>query len=124
MVIAVDFDGTLCEDKFPHIGKETEVFQYVKILKGLGCKIILYTCRSKKNLENAINWCKDRGLTFDAINENLKENIAEYGGDTRKVWANVYLEDKAMINSENIIADMVKYLKKLSIDILLGNYKI
>lgn len=123
MVIAVDFDGTLCVDKFPEIGEETEVLQHVRVLKNLGCKLILYTCRRDANLDNAVLWCKNRGLTFDAINENLKENIEEYGGDTRKVWANVYLEDKAMVSSENIVLDMVNYLKKLEKNILLGGIK-
>lgn len=123
MIIAVDFDGTLCEDIFPNIGNETEVLQHVRVLKNLGCKLILYTCRRDTNLSKAVEWCKNRGLTFDAINENLEENIKEYGGDTRKIWANVYLEDKAMISSENIILDMVNYLKKLEKNILLGGIK-
>lgn len=112
-VIAVDFDGTLCTDKFPHIGEETIVLGYVRELKSLGHKLILWTCRRDQNLENAVRWCEDRGLIFDAVNANLDENIAEYGGDTRKVCADVYIDDKSMIGSKNPIGDMALYLVKL-----------
>lgn len=111
--IAVDFDGTLCTDKFPEIGTETTVFECVRTLKSLGYKVILWTCRRDQNLSNAVMWCRDRGLIFDAVNSNLPENIAMYNGDTRKVCADVYIDDKSMIGSENPIVDITNYLHKL-----------
>ena len=112
-VIAIDFDGTLCTDIYPNIGIETPILGYIKLLKSYGCKIILWTCRRDDILENAIEWCKIRGLTFDAINSNLKENIEQYGGDTRKVCADVYIDDKSILNSSNPTMDMIIYLKNL-----------
>lgn len=97
MVIAVDFDGTLCENAYPNIGKAN--FQLIKGLveqqKRYGAKLILWTCRVGKELDEAIAWCKVHGLTFDTVNENLPELIDRYGGDPRKIFADLYLDDRA-----------------------------
>ncbi len=95
MIIAVDFDGVLCEKRFPQIGapnKAMLIWLFTKKLEGH--KIILWTCRAGKNLEDAVKWCDEHGLRFDAVNENLKENIEMYGTDTRKVYANIYIDDQ------------------------------
>ena len=55
--------------------------------------LILWTCREEENLQFAVDWCKERGLIFDAVNENLPRVIEKYHGDTRKVSANVYIDD-------------------------------
>lgn len=97
MVIAVDFDGTLCEDKFPEIGAEIPLrVLTVKYMQQIGIKTILWTCRNGKPLEEAVEWCKQHGLEFDAINENLPEVKEKWGGDTRKVWCDYYIDDKNM----------------------------
>lgn len=94
-IYAIDFDGTLCTNKFPEIGEEkAEVIDYVKNLKSEGHKLILWTCREGEKLDDAIDWCKERGLEFDAINENLEETIEQFDSDPRKVSANHYLDDK------------------------------
>ena len=94
-VIAVDFDGTLCENKFPEIGEpKKDILDAVKKLKQQGNKIILWSCRSGQPLIKAVMWCAEQGLLFDAVNENLPEIIEMYGGDTRKVWADIYIDDK------------------------------
>ena len=61
-----------------------------------GAKLILWTNRRGEKLEEAVRWCAARGLAFDAVNENLPEVIERFGGDTRKVFADEYLEDKAV----------------------------
>ena len=95
-IIAVDFDGTLCTNAYPYIGFENWlVIDYVIAQKKLGAKIILWTCRSGKLLEEAVAWCKELGLTFDAVNENLPEIIEAFGKDTRKIFANEYIDDLA-----------------------------
>jgi hypothetical protein len=97
-VIAVDFDGTLCEDLWPKIGMpKTEAIHYILNKQHNGCKIILWTCRTGELLDNAIEWCRWHGLTFDAVNENLPELIELYGGDTRKISADEYIDDKNII---------------------------
>lgn len=95
-VVAVDFDGTLCECKYPDIGAPvTPVIEYVKERKAAGDIIILWTCRVGEHLENAVEWCKRQGLTFDYINENAPEKVGQYGEDTRKISADEYIDDKA-----------------------------
>lgn len=96
-IIAVDFDGTLVEDKFPDIGKKREsVWNAMKHARERGAKIILWTSRDHHNLDAAVEYCRQQGFEFDAINENLKECREMFDNDTRKVFANEYWEDKAI----------------------------
>lgn len=96
-VYAVDFDGTLCNNLYPKIGWEkTNVTAYVKKLKEDGNRIILWTCRADDLLQEAVDWCAEKGIEFDGINENLEDIISEYGSDTRKISADIYLDDKAL----------------------------
>lgn len=97
-IIAVDFDGTLVEDKWPEIGKPNkEMFEFLKYLqKEHNIKLILWTSRTDRHLINAIEFCKAQGMEFDAINENLPEVKALTGRDTRKVYADIYLDDKSI----------------------------
>jgi hypothetical protein len=95
MIYAVDFDGTLCEIAYPDIGPPKQnVIDFCKQKRAEGHKLILWTCRCGKYLEQAVKWCRQHGLVFDAVNENLPERIAEYGGDCRKISADFYLDDK------------------------------
>ena len=96
-IIAVDFDGTLCENKFPQIGKARHSI-CAKVLKEQqnGAKLILWTCRVGERLEEAIEWCESRGIIFDAHNANLPETLERFGSDCRKVFANEYWDDKAV----------------------------
>ena len=104
MVLAIDFDGTLCVDRFPEIGEEIpNRIDALKKLKQDGHKLILWTCRQNdklgKHLDNAVQWCADRGLVFDAVNENLPEVKEKWGGDTRKVYCDYYIDDKSRPDS-------------------------
>ena len=97
-IIAVDFDGTLCENKWPEIGEpNTKLIEYLRERKEAGNKVILWTCRNGELLFDAIVWCLGQGLSFDAINENLPEVIEKMGGDSRKIFAHEYIDDR-MIN--------------------------
>lgn len=100
-IIAVDFDGTLCENKFPDIGEpKQDVIKMVQEYKEKGWKIILWTCRNYEFLDRAVMWCMRHGLEFDAINKNLPEVQEIFGGDTRKVFADLYLDDKNVLLEE------------------------
>lgn len=95
-IIAVDFDGTLCENKYPEIGKPNRrLIGYLKRQQFFnGTKLILWTCRAEDRLHEALRWCYDEfGLVFDAVNENLPEAIEEFGHDTRKIFAHEYIDD-------------------------------
>ena len=95
MIIAVDFDGVLCQNKFPEIGAPNKaMLKYLYGRKLDGDKLILWTCRSGEDLDNAVEWCGKYGLRFDAINDNLQENIDMYHINSRKVYANVYIDDQ------------------------------
>jgi hypothetical protein len=97
-IFAVDFDGTLATNAFPGIGNPiNEVIDFCKLQQGCGNKLILWTNRHDERLIDAIDWCKDKGLYFDAINENLPSIIEYFGNcDTRKIFANYYIDDRAV----------------------------
>lgn len=95
-IIAVDFDGTLCENKWPEIGRPNwDIIRYLRGRQEDGAKLILWSCRSGEKLEDAVDWCIKRGLVFDAVNENLPESIEHFGEDTRKIYATEYIDDKS-----------------------------
>ena len=97
---AVDFDGTLCEKKWPRIGKPIyDTIEWVKQLRRNGHKIILWTCREGMSLVDALVWCADLGLFFDAVNDNLPEHKRIFGGNSRKIMADYYIDDKALYPS-------------------------
>lgn len=95
-IMAVDFDGTLVSDRFPDIGEERKQFcDVIRTLQRLGVKSILWTSRTGSALREAIEWCEEHDLHFDTVNENLPEVIELVGGvDTRKVYADVYFDDR------------------------------
>lgn len=94
-IIAVDFDGTICENKYPAIGEpRRSTISYLKEKQKKGAKLILWTCRVDELLDSAVKWCRNQGLIFDAVNENLPEVVAAFGGDTRKIFANEYIDDR------------------------------
>lgn len=93
-IYAVDFDGTLCDSIWPDCGEPIQfMIDAVKQLQNEGNKIILWTCRTGKALDDAVEWCKSQGLIFDAVNDNLPEIIEEFGSNNRKVFANYYIDD-------------------------------
>lgn len=102
--VAVDFDGTLCTDAFPEIGKPNPLcIAYVKRLAAEGSKIILHTCRengTRKLLDEAVAFCKAQGIPLFAVNENPENTHPVRFGlspeDGRKVYADLYIDDKAM----------------------------
>lgn len=94
-IIAVDFDGTLCENQYPEIGEPNNaLIEYLKMRQKMDNKLILWTCRVGDKLEQAIDWCQDHGLIFDAVNQNLPEIVKSFGGDCRKVFAHEYIDDR------------------------------
>ena len=96
-IVAVDFDGTLVEDKFPEIGKPIEkTWELLRKAQATGAKVILWTSRDNGRLEEAVKFCNERELYFDAVNENLPECQALFNNDTRKIYADEYWDDKAV----------------------------
>ena len=97
MIIGVDFDGTLCRNKFPEIGEaNAELISQLKEARENGDTVILTTCRCDERLQEAVDWCRDQGLEFDLVNENVPELVEKYGGDCRKICCDILLDDKAV----------------------------
>ena len=114
-IYAVDFDDTLAVTRFPEIiGPKEKVVAAVKMLKANGHKIILWTSRAGKDLEAAVEWCREQGIVFDAVNEPLPEQMARWGNDTRKIYADFYIDDKAMTVEalESIMDQVVDIVEK------------
>ena len=97
-IIAVDFDGTLCaKAQYPRFGKRNDfLFDKLKSMQRQGWKLILWTCRTGKDLEKAITFCSENGLVFDAVNQDIKTWVGKERAGTGKVYADIYIDDKAV----------------------------
>ena len=97
MIIAVDFDGTIVEHKFPAIGKEIPYsIQTLKHIQKKGHKLILWTYRSGKELEEAVKFCENRGLFFHAVNNDFEGE--EFDNTySRKIYADMYIDDRNIL---------------------------
>jgi hypothetical protein len=94
MKIAVDFDGTIVEHAYPAIGKEKMfAFQTLKELQKRGCLLILWTYRTGKELDAAVEFCRTNGLEFYAVNKSYPEEILDETV-SRKINADIYIDDR------------------------------
>lgn len=108
-IIGVDFDGTLAISRgtYPRItGEITEVINYVIKEQAKGAYLILITMREGETLDQAIQWCKERGLVFDAINDNLDFMKEFFGNNPRKIFCNEYLDDTNFGGIEYILQEI------------------
>lgn len=97
MTIAVDFDGTIVEHKFPDIGKEIPfAIETLRTLAEEGHRLILWTSRDGELLEEALKFCRERGLEFYAVNSNYPPGslFTSRAGGSCKVVADVYIDDR------------------------------
>lgn len=95
-IYAVDFDRTLnLAETYPQLGEPNrELITFLKERQQAGDKIILWTCREGDLLKSAVKYCRNHGLEFDAVNDNLKENIEQFNNNCRKVFADYYIDDR------------------------------
>lgn len=96
MVIAVDFDGTIVEHKYPQIGKEIPfAIATLKKLQAERHLLILWTVRESDLLEEAVEYCRKRGLEFYAVNANHPDEQVKPSQTSpcRKVRADMYIDD-------------------------------
>ena len=92
--IAVDFDGTIVEHRYPAIGKEILFsIETLKLLQEKGCQLIMWTYRSGKELDEAVEFCRSRGLEFYAVNKNYPEEVYNES-ISRKVNADIFIDDR------------------------------
>ena len=94
LIIAIDFDGTIVEDAYPKIGKPMIfAFETMKKLQSEGHRLILWTYRTDKKLQEAVDFCKQQGLEFYAINKSYPEE--EFDGKiSRKINATFFVDDR------------------------------
>lgn len=97
MIIAVDFDGTIAEHKYPAIGKEIPcAIETLKLFQRKGHKLILWTYRHGKELEEAVKFCDERGLIFHAVNNNFDGEEFD-NSYSRKIYADIYIDDRNLL---------------------------
>jgi hypothetical protein len=94
MIIAVDFDGTIVEHRYPAIGKEIPfAMDTIKMLQKKQHQIILWTFRAGKELDEAVKFCGKRGIEFYAVNKSYPEEQFDES-ISRKIYADVYIDDR------------------------------
>ena len=93
--IAVDFDGTIVEHRYPKIGEEIPfATETLKILAQERHKLILWTVREGELLEEAIEWCRQRGVFFYSVNKDYPEEEKSHNGFSRKLKADLFIDDR------------------------------
>ena len=96
MIIAVDFDGTIVEHEYPAIGREIPfATETLRMLMQERHKLILWSVREGKLLDDAVKWCKERGVEFYAVNKDYpEETLANNNHFSRKLKADVFIDDR------------------------------
>ncbi len=97
MTIAVDFDGTIVEHRYPEIGEEIPfATDTLKLLQREQHRLILWTVREDDLLEEAVAWCRERGVEFYAINRDYPEEQDVDKGFSRKLKADLFIDDRSL----------------------------
>jgi len=95
MNIAVDFDGTIVEHRYPDIGKEMPfAFETLKALQKQRHHLILWTFRSGKELDEAVEYCRKNGIVFYAVNKSYPEEKFDEKTTSRKIQADIFIDDR------------------------------
>lgn len=116
MIIAIDFDGTICRGAYPNIeGLMPDAKRYIQRLKADGHYIIIYTCRSGDYLVDAINFLLENEIPFDRVNDNEPKSVALYQNNSRKIYAHIYIDDK-QIGGLPVWSEIYKYITKKELE--------
>ncbi len=95
MTIAVDFDGTIVRHRYPKIGDEIPfATETLRLLLRDRHRLILWTVREGRLLDEAVEWCRARGVEFYAINRDFPEEDATGSGFSRKIKADLFIDDR------------------------------
>lgn len=114
MIIAVDFDGTIVEHRYPAIGNEIPfAIETLKRLSEERHRLILWSVREGKLLEEAVRFCSDRGLKFYAVNSNYPEENKNHENFSRKLKADLFIDDRNVggLPDWGLIYQMIKERK-------------
>lgn len=125
MIIAIDFDGTIVENRYPEIGKEMPfAIEVLKKLQNERHRLILWTVREGKLLNEAVEFCKARGLEFYAVNRDYPEEEKERNNHfSRKLKADLWIDDRNLggLPDWGTIYEMVHH--KLTYEDLMRKYE-
>ena len=95
MTIAVDFDGTIVEHRYPEIGREIPfAVDTLKMLARDGHRLILWSVREGRLLDEAVAWCRERGLEFYAVNKDYPEEERSHDHYSRKLKVELFIDDR------------------------------
>ena len=107
MIIAVDFDGTIVEHRYPRIGEEIPfAVDTLKLLQQEKHRLILWSVREGALLDEAVEWCKARGLEFYAVNKDYPEEQKGHQGFSRKLKADMFIDDRNLGKEKKTFADI------------------
>jgi hypothetical protein len=113
-VLAIDFDGTICEESFPEVGKlKEDADVYINMLYDEGYHIVINTCRSGKYEGMAHEFLKKIGIKYHYLNNNMPYLIEEYGQDCRKISADVYIDNKNLFGVPKTWEEIYNQVTKL-----------
>lgn len=121
MTIAVDFDGTIVSHRYPEIGREMPfAVDTLKMLTREGHRLILWSVREGHLLDEAVAWCRERGLEFYAVNKDYPEEERSHDNFSRKLKVDLFIDDRNVggLPDWGLIYRMIKE-KKSYRDILL-----
>ena len=125
MVIAVDFDGTIVEHRYPSIGKELPfAIETLRKLAAEGHRLILWTVREGRYLDEAVEFCRSRGLEFYAINRDYPEEEQDRNNHfTRKLKADLWIDDRNLggLPDWGTIYEMIRH--RLTYEDLMHRYE-
>lgn len=94
LIIAVDFDGTIVEHRYPSIGRIRPLaFETLSKLQAKGHRLILWSHRAGQKLDDAVTFCLSHDIEFYAVNKNYPEEVWDEN-DSRKILADIYIDDR------------------------------
>lgn len=111
MIIAVDFDGTIVEHRYPAIGREIPfAIETLKKLQSEHHRLILWTVREGRLLDEAVTFCRERGLEFYAVNRDYPEEETTHRSYSRKLKADLFIDDRNLggLPDWGVIYEMVR----------------
>lgn len=130
MTIAVDFDGTIVDHRYPAIGKERPfAIETLRMLQKEGHQLILWSVREGELLDEAVQWCHEHGLDFYAVNRDYPEELPENNNNfSRKLKVDLFIDDRnigglpewgqiyQMVHSGKTFADLINEARRQRID--------
>lgn len=96
MNIAVDFDGTIVTHRYPEIGEEIPfAIDTLKMLIQDHHKLILWSVREGELLDEAVQYCRERGVEFYAVNRDYPEETMDNNEHfSRKLKVDMFIDDR------------------------------